>query len=137
MPGTTGGEEDQLKNLLALGALLEAATGLGLLITPSLLVPLLLGAEITGTGIVMSRFCGIGLVALGAACWPRTMPGGALCGMLTYNALAALFLIYLGLRGEWNGLLLWPAAILHVVLACLFAAAWFNERKSRAANSET
>jgi Na+/proline symporter len=119
-----------LKNLLALGALLEAATGLALLISPSLLVRLLLGAEIAGTGIVMSRFCGISLVALGAACWPRTLRTGALCGMLTYNALAALFLVYLGLRGEWSGLLLWPAAILHVVLACLFTAAWFNERKA-------
>jgi hypothetical protein len=124
-----------LKNLLALGALLEAATGLALLISPALLVPLLLGAELTGTGVVMSRFGGIGLVALGAACWPRAMRAGALCGMLTYNLLAALYLVYLGVAGEWKGLLLWPAALLHVVLACLFAAAWFNERQAPATKS--
>ena len=119
-----------MRNLLALGALLEATTGLALLVRPPLLARLLLGVEVTGTGVVMSRFAGIGLIALGLACWPGNLPHRALCGMLTYNSLAALYLVYLGLGGDWSGILLWPAAVLHAVLASLFAVAWFNERKT-------
>ena len=36
--------------------------------------------------------------------------------MLTYNALATLYLVYLGIGGEWVGRLLWPAVVLHAVL---------------------
>ena len=121
-----------MRTLLALGAVLEATTGLALLVRPPLLVRLLLGVEITATGVVMSRFAGIALIALGLACWPSNLPRRALCGMLTYNSLAALYLIYLGLGGDRSGILLWPAAVLHAVLASLFAAAWFNERKTPA-----
>jgi hypothetical protein len=46
--------------------------------------------------------------------------------MLTYNVLATLYLLYLGIRGEWVGILLWPAVVLHAVLILLLARAWFH-----------
>ena len=48
---------------------------------------------------MIGRVTGIALIALGVACWP----GPALCGMLTYGALVMLYLLYLGIRGEWAG----------------------------------
>jgi hypothetical protein len=114
--------------LLAIAAMAEAATGLVLLVDPPMLIHLLFGAEIAGAGVVMSRIAGISLVGLGVACWP----GGAtwpLCGMLTYSSLASLYLLYLGLAGEWVGKLLWPAVVAHAVLTILLAGAWFKERK--------
>jgi hypothetical protein len=56
------------------------------------------------------------------------MPGKSppLAAMLTYNVLAASYLIYLALNGEFVGKLLWMAAILHSVLAILFVRAWFS-----------
>jgi hypothetical protein len=36
--------------------------------------------------------------------------------MLVYNAFATLYLLHLGIGGEWVGLLLWPAALLHAAL---------------------
>jgi hypothetical protein len=118
----------QMKKLLALAAVGEAGTGLVLLIYPSIVVRLLFAAEIAGVGVVMSPIAGISLIALGIACWPVRVAIGALCGMLTYSSLATLYLIYLGLGGQWAGKLLWPAVAVHAVLTILLARAWFNER---------
>ena len=94
--------------LLTIAAIAEAATGLALLVVPSLVGRLLLGAELTGVSIPVARVTGIALIALGVACWPGLT---ALCGMLTYNALATAFFAYLGIRGHWVGPLLWPAVV--------------------------
>ena len=114
-----------MKKLLALAAFSEAATGLALLILPSLVGRLLLGEELTGVAVAVARVLGIALIALGVACWP----GPALLGMLTYGALVMLYLLYLGIRGEWVGPLLWPAVVLHAVLTLLLARAWCKTRK--------
>ena len=59
-----------MKNALAFAAVAEAATGLGLLIVPSLVVQLLLGEQLTGVAIPVARVGGIALIGLGIACWP-------------------------------------------------------------------
>jgi hypothetical protein len=95
-----------MKNrLLAVASLCEALTGLALLIVPTLVARLLLGAELTGVSIPVARVLGIALIALGVACWP----GPALAGMLTYGAAVTVYLAYLGLVGGFAGILLWPA----------------------------
>ena len=124
-----------MKKLVALAAVGEAGAGLVLLIYPSIVVRLLLGAEIAGAGVVMSRIAGISLIALGIACWPLRIATRALCGMVTYSLLATLYLIYLGLGGKWSGKLLWPAVAVHAVLTILLARAWFNERKTPEVNT--
>jgi hypothetical protein len=93
---------------------------------------MLFGAEIAGAGVLASRVAGISLITLGVACWPRGVLTQALYAMLTYNLLLTLYLAYLGLGGAWVGILLWPAAVAHAVLAILLARAWLNERKVRA-----
>jgi hypothetical protein len=120
-----------LKKLLTLAAIGETATGLALLIVPSLVVRLLFDAEILGIGVVMSRIAGIALIGLGVACWP----GPPLIGMLTYSVFAMLYLTYVGVRGERVGLLLWPAVMVHAVLTLLLARAWF--KASRAPNTRS
>lgn len=120
-----------MKIVLAIAAVAEAATGVALLAYPLIVVQLLFVAEIAGAGILASRVAGISLIALGVACWPRGQVTQALTGMLIYNLLAALYFVYLGIGGTWVGVLLWPAAVAHAVLAILLARAWFNDRKSR------
>lgn len=124
-----------MKKLLALAALGESGIGLVLMVYPSIVVRLLFGAEIAGGGVVMSRIAGISLIALGMACWPGRGANWALFGMLTYTLLATLYLIYLGVGGEWAGKLLWPAVAVHAVLTILLARAWFNERKTLDVNT--
>ncbi len=115
-----------MKKLLPIAAVAEIATGAALLIVPSLVGRLLLGAELTGVAIVIGRVTGIALIALGVACWPGST---APCGMLTYSALVTLFLAFLGVRAEWVGPLLWPAVVLHAVLTFLLAGAWRKAHK--------
>lgn len=113
-----------MKKLLSLAAVAEAATGVALIVMPSLVARLLLGAELTGVAIPVARVLGIALIALGVACWPSST---ALCGMLTYGLFATLYLLYLGIRAVWVGPLLWPAVVLHAVLTLLLARAWFTD----------
>ena len=112
--------------LLAVAAAVEAVTGLALLAYPPIVVRLLFGAEIAAAGTVISRLAGIALIALGIACWPGGDVSRALCGMVTYNALATAYLIFLGVRGEWVGPLLWPAMVLHAFLTILLNRMWFK-----------
>jgi hypothetical protein len=116
-----------MKKLLAIAAVAEAATGLALLVVPSLVGRLLFGAELSGVSAVIGRVTGIALIALGIACWPGQT---ALCGMLAYSALATAFLAYLGIRGKWVGPLLWPAVALHAVLTLLLTRSWLAKRRT-------
>ena len=108
-----------MKRPLVLAAVGEAATGLALLIVPSLVGQLLLGAELTGIAVILARVAGIALVALSVACWPGT----PLIGMLIYSAAVTLYLAYVGLAGGSSGVLLWPAVVLHVILTALLTRA--------------
>jgi hypothetical protein len=109
-----------MKKVLIFAAAAEAATGLAMLIVPSLVGQLLLGEQLTGVAIPLVRVTGIALIALGIACWP----GPPLVGMLTYNALVTLYLAYIGFAGGFTGVFLWPAVAFHVVLSALLGRAW-------------
>ena len=104
-----------MKRALTFAAVCEIATGLALLIAPSLVGQLLLGEELAGIAIPVARVAGIALIALGIACWP----GPPRLGMLTYGAAVTLYLAYLGLAGGLTGVLLWPAVVLHAILTAL------------------
>ena len=114
---------DTQSRILAFGAVVEAATGLALLIDPAIVVTLLLGAELSGVGTLLGRCFGIALLSLGLACWPARQGAASRLptfrGMLLYNVLIALYLAYLGTAGQRWGLLLWPAVALHAVVASL------------------
>lgn len=59
-----------MKKVLNFAAIGETATGLALLIVPSLVGQLLLGEELTGIAIPVARVAGIALIALGIAAGP-------------------------------------------------------------------
>ena len=130
-------QASRMKVLLAIAVVGEAATGLVLLVYPPIVLKLLFGAEVTGAGVLMSRICGISLIALGLACWPaRVVSLAPLRGMLTYSSLATLYLFCLGVSGQWTGTLLWSAIAVHLILTIFLAWAWFNERKAVEANRQ-
>jgi hypothetical protein len=108
-----------MSRVLVLAAVGEVATGAALLLVPSLVGQLLLGAELTGVAVTVARVAGIALIGLGVACWPGT----PLIGMLIYSAAVTLYLAYLGIAGSVNGILLWPAVVLHAVLSALLTRA--------------
>jgi hypothetical protein len=124
-----------MKKLLTFAAVSEAATGVALVIVPSLVGRLLFGLELTGVSIPVARVAGIALIALGLACWPDngadSSVARALQGMLCYSLLATLYLAYLGISGERVGVLLWPATVAHAVLTALLVRAWLKDRQSK------
>ena len=116
-----------MKRVLILAAVGEAATGVALLIVPSLVGWLFFGEELTGVAIPVARVAGIALIALGVACWP----GPPLVGMLTYSAGVTLYLAYVGFAGGLAGILLWPAVVLHVILTALLTRASTRDKETK------
>jgi hypothetical protein len=87
-----------LASLLGIGAVMEIPVGLGLLAIPSPLASVLLGAPLSGAGLVVARIGGGALLALGIACWfarsaPTSRAGLGVAGaLLTYNIVACVAL---------------------------------------------
>jgi hypothetical protein len=110
-----------LQKIIAFSAVIEFCTGLLLIIDPALVVSLLLGADISGVAIFLGQFFGIGLLALGLACWPGKLSvanhASPFRALLVYNLLVALYLAYLNLHLQMAGMLLWPAVVLHGAVA--------------------
>lgn len=123
---------DNRRKILAFAAIVEVGTGFALMVDPAIVAALLLGVDLSAVGVVLGRCFGIALAALGLACWPRPKlaehDSPALRAMLTYNALIALYLAYLGTLGDLRGFLLWPAVALHAVVALLLVWTWHKER---------
>jgi hypothetical protein len=111
-----------MKPLLKLTALIEAATGLGLVAVPAVVVRLLLGGELLGAGIPLGRVAGVALLALAVACWLASSDNqscaarGVVSAMALYNLGVALILTLFGIQSQSIGLALWPAVILHAAL---------------------
>jgi hypothetical protein len=107
--------------LIAVASAVEVAAGLIFIVSPLLVVQLILNADLNAAGEAVGRVAGFGLLGLGLACWPGATPArgqsAAVRGLLAYNSLAAILFISLAVRGTMVGMLLWPAAVLHAVLA--------------------
>jgi len=119
-----------MNKLLEVAAVLEAITGLVLMIHPPLVTQLLLGGGVSGAGVALGRVAGFALLSLGLACWPGPDASGAnsaLRALLIYNLLAALYLAYLGFAGGVTGILLWPAVVLYATLTVLLTRALTSE----------
>jgi hypothetical protein len=113
-----------MSRFLKLTAIIEVLTGLGLLVVPAIVVRLLLNSEISGAALPLGRVAGVALLALGVACWlasndtPSSAARGLVSAMLLYNIGATLILGgAAGLGSGLVGLILWPAVILHAVMA--------------------
>jgi len=113
----------KIKTLLMLSSSLEFVTGLALIAAPSLVTKMLLSAELAAGGVSVGRVAGFGLVSLAMASWPfgegdQTQSVRAL---FLYNLLAACYLGYLRIGGEFSSVFLLPVSFLHGVLALSFA----------------
>ncbi len=114
-----------MNKVLLLAAASEAATGLALLMVPSLVGRLLLGQELAGVAAVVGRVTGMALIALGLACLSGTAARpSAVLGMASYGLLVSAYFFWLGVRGEFVGPFLWPAAIIHLLLTLNLLLAW-------------
>jgi len=120
-----------MSRLLKLTAIIEAATGLGLIAVPSVVVRLLLGSPLDiSAAVMLGRVAGAALLALGVACWlarddtQSRAARGLVVAMLIYNIAATALLAFAAIGLRLHGVALWPAVVLHAVMgawcvACL------------------
>ena len=120
--GTMHAKNNRL--FLIVTALVETAAGICLFFLPVVVFAALLGlADASREVIFVGRLAGAALFAIGVASWMAKIDGrtpaqlGLLTGILVYNAAAALLLAYAGAVLKMVGVLLWPAVILHAILA--------------------
>src|SRR5213593_5265709 len=113
-----------MSRLLKLTAIIEAATGLGLMAVPSVVARLLLGSPLdTSAAVMLGRIAGAALLALGVACWlarddtQSRAARGLVVAMLMYNLVATAVLAFAGIGLGLHGVVLWPAVVLHAVMA--------------------
>lgn len=112
-----------MKHLLTVAAVVEAGAGLGLVVAPTLVVQLLLGADISGAAIPLGQVAGIALLALSIACWAsrgateNQAARGLAAAMLLYNFGVVVVLGIAGIGSRMAGILLWPAVIVHAAMA--------------------
>ena len=76
----------------------------------------------TSLELVMARLGGVALLALGLACFcavgdAQSRAAGLAGGMVLYDIGAVAILLYAALGLGLTGVLLWPAALLHVAMA--------------------
>ena len=105
-------------------ALIEGATGIALLVVPSIVVKLLLGSSLDSVpAVVLGRVAGAALLALGIACWfardniQSRAARGLGAAMLFYNLAAVVLFIYAACYLKLQGIVLWPAVMLHAAMA--------------------
>jgi hypothetical protein len=130
------------RRVTIIAAAIEAATGAALIADPGLVVRLLIGVSLSDGGFAIGRVCGFALLSLGMACWPNgaVVTAQVASALLTYNLLTALYLEYLGAGGSFTGYLLWPACVLHALLALLLTRPAYEavrRRRPRAAFRST
>jgi hypothetical protein len=97
---------------------------LALLVAPSTLVELLLGAAPgTPAGVTVSRVAGVAVLALGVACWfardeaANRAAKGVIAAMLLYNLGVVAILGFAWTSSGRAGIVFWPVVLGHAVLA--------------------
>jgi hypothetical protein len=124
-----------MQNLLILTAVLEAGTGVALVVVPSLVATLLLGSSLDApVALTVARVAGAAVLALGVACWIARRDAqsraakGLVGAMALYNAVIATVLVYAGIGLELFGIGLWPVVLLHAIMTVWCVVCLLNRR---------
>ena len=108
------------KSFVMAAAWLEIIVGIALLTVPDVLSQLFFGAKVEGAGAIFARFAGIGIFALGLACLSsraRASHRNAVLGLFVFNFGVDILFVWVGVATAVHGVLLWPGALLHGVIA--------------------
>ena len=101
-------------------ACFEIVVGAIFITVPNIPCALLFGANADKIGTPLGRFAGIALVALGIACLPSRDAGSrrnVVLGLFAFNGGVTILFAYVGVASALHRFLLWPAVILHAIIA--------------------
>ncbi|MEK1928371.1 MAG: hypothetical protein AAAC47_01015 [Pararhizobium sp.] len=111
------------KLLLSVTGVVEAATGLALMLAPALLVQVLLGAAPDApVGTTVGRVAGAAVLSLAVVCWLSRddvvgkAAKGLVTAMLFYNFAVVAILVLEWLRHGISGIAFWPVVAGHIAL---------------------
>ena len=112
------------RTLLIVTVLVETPIGVMLLASPALVVAFLLGVSLDAPAAsIVGRVAGAALLSLAGACWlarddgPSRARRGLVAAMLLYNCAAGAVLANAAVGVRFVGVLMWPAVVVHAVLA--------------------
>ena len=112
-------------------AMIELLTGIALLVAPLFVIGLLLGDGLSPTGVAVARVLGIALFSVGVAGWEsqgKNLHLPPRVGLCIYNVGAAIVLAMFGAFGDMNGILLWPAFVLHALMGAMMLVVLVKQR---------
>src|SRR5215472_10112892 len=101
-------------------AYLEIIVGAVFITAPNIPCTLLFGANADNKATPLARWVGVSLFALGIACLPSKAGEShrsAVLGLFVFNAGVTILFAWVGAVSTVHGFLLWPAVILHAVIA--------------------
>lgn len=104
------------RGFVKIAAWLEIVAGAILIVVPDIACRLLFGENPEGIGVVLARWVGVGLFALGLACLPsrsREVQHNPVLGLFALNVGIAVLLTCAGVFTTEHGFLLWPAVVVH------------------------
>jgi hypothetical protein len=110
--------------LLLVTGVVEVTVGIGLFLTPSIVLVVLLGIEqpLTAT-LFVGRITGTAILGISIVSWlmrndtSQASQRRIITGIAVYTIGAAVLLVYAGVSSNMVGIMLWPGAIFHTVLA--------------------
>ena len=110
--------------LLLVTGVVEVTVGIGLLLTPGIVLAMLLGIEQAPTGtLFVGRITGAAILGIGLVSWlmrndtSQASQRSLITGIIVYTIAAAVLLIYGAISSNMVGIMLWPGVIFHTVLA--------------------
>ena len=101
-------------------AAVEAGAGVALLVAPSWAAELLVGEGLSSpSSLVVARIAAAALMSIAVACGLERngARSGLVAGLLLYNIAVPLVLLEARFDLQLDGILLWPAIVLHAGLA--------------------
>ena len=108
------------RHVLKAASCLEIVVGVIFITVPNIPCALLFGANPDHIGTPLARWVGVSLFALGIACLPSKAGEShrtAVLGLFLFNAGVTILFAYVGVASALHGFLLWPAVILHGIIA--------------------
>ncbi len=107
-----------MKNFLTYTSIVEALTGLGLIIIPATVVRILLATELNSPlASLLAMIGGVAIFSVALACWMARSVGNPLVEikmLLFYNAAVSLILIYSTVKWGFGGIAFWGIILFHI-----------------------
>jgi hypothetical protein len=127
-------KKSNIKNLLIVTALIEAVTGLMLIVSPSFLAKLLLGSELeAAVSVTVAQIAGLAILTLGIASWRARVhwqsdaARGLITAMTFYNIGILILLVYAGFGLDFICPGLWTVVVVHLLMSAWCISALMNK----------